>query len=123
MILNIWRVTDGRSGHDSQSTGLCQAIANLTKCKQYDIPVISFFDYLKNLILKKFPYGADLPNPDLIIGAGHKTHLEMLSARQVRKRKIIVLRKRMHRLMPLQNYTPCHFIFIYSDLSSFFLLC
>ena len=30
MILNIWRVTDGKSGHDSQSTGLCQAIANLT---------------------------------------------------------------------------------------------
>tara|TARA_B100001540_G_scaffold63573_1_gene57131 strand:+ start:1142 stop:2044 length:903 start_codon:yes stop_codon:yes gene_type:complete len=104
MILNIWRVTDGRSGHDSQSTGLCQAIANLTKCKQYDIPVISFFDYLKNLILKKFPYGADLPNPDLIIGAGHKTHLAMLSARQVRKGKIIVL---MRPTLPLSFFDIC----------------
>ena len=104
MTLNIWRITDGKSGHDSQSTGLCQAIKNLSQCKQYDLEAVSFIESIKSYVSKKFPYGEHLPDPDLIIGAGHKTHLTMLSAKQARKGKIIVLMKPS---LPLSCFDLC----------------
>ena len=35
--------------------------------------------------------GKNLPDPDIIIGAGHGTHFTMLTAKYVRKGKTIVL--------------------------------
>ena len=55
MTLNIWRITDGKSGHDSQSTGLCQAIKKLSQCKQYDLKATSFIQSIKSYVSKKFP--------------------------------------------------------------------
>ena len=104
MKLNIWRFTDGKSGHDSQSNGLCAALGELSSINQFDLPVDSFINCLRNLLFKKFPKGNSLPNPDIIVGAGHGTHFSMLTARYIRKGKIIVLMKPS---LPLNLFDTC----------------
>ena len=104
MAFNIWRFTDGKSGHDSQSTALCTAIEKLKSSERFDIPVDSFLDSLKQLLFKQFPQGKDLPDPDIIIGAGHGTHFPMLSARHARNGRIIVLMKPS---LPLSFFDYC----------------
>ena len=101
MKLNIWRFTDGKSGHDSQSNGLCAALGELSSINQFDLPVDSFINCL---LFKKFPKGNSLPNPDIIVGAGHGTHFSMLTARYIRKGKIIVLMKPS---LPLNLFDIC----------------
>jgi len=93
MKLNIWRFTDGKSGHDSQSNGLCIAIGELLPIKQFDLSTDSLTNCIKNLLFKEFPMGKNLPDPDIIIGAGHGTHLTMLAAKYIRKGKTIILMK------------------------------
>ncbi len=104
MAFNIWRITDGKAGHDSQSIGLCNAIEQLKSCERFDVPVDSLLNSCKNILLKQFPQGKELPSPDIIIGAGHGTHLPMLSAKYVRKGKAIVLMKPS---LPLSFFDCC----------------
>ena len=93
MALNIWRFTDGKPGHDSQSIGLCDAIGRLTAVTRFDVQTSSVIRNLGHLLLKKLPSGETLPDPDLIIGAGHGTHMSMLAARKARSGKVIILMK------------------------------
>ncbi len=104
MAFNIWRITDGKAGHDSQSIGLCNAIENLKDCKCFDIPVETAFTNFKNLLLKQFPLGKDLPDPMLIIGAGHSCHIPMLCAKRARNGKTIVLMKPS---LPMSLFDVC----------------
>ncbi|MFT5396975.1 MAG: mitochondrial fission protein ELM1 [Gammaproteobacteria bacterium] len=104
MALNIWRFTDSKPGHDSQSIGLCEAIGRLTTVSRLDIQANSTFGCFGNFLLNKFPAGKTFSDPDLIIGAGHGTHLSMLAARKARKGKIIVLMKPS---LPLSLFDYC----------------
>lgn len=101
MTLNIWRLSDSKPGHDSQSIGLCNAIERLHACRRFDISVESS---LRDLLFKAFPAGTDLPNPDFIIGAGHGTHLPLLAARHSRGGKAIVLMKPS---LPISFFDTC----------------
>jgi len=85
----IWRFSDGKAGHDSQSLGLVDALKRRTRIECYDIPVRpgAGLDWM----LGRFPAGALLPDPWLAIGAGHSTHLPLLSARRARGGKATVL--------------------------------
>ena len=89
--LTIWRISDSRAGHDSQSKGLVNALAALASCDCYDLPAMPFSRTFAGLLLKQFSTGKDLPDPDLIVGAGHGTHMSMLCARRARGGKTIVL--------------------------------
>lgn len=102
--MNIWRFTDGKPGHDSQSIGLCDAIGRLTVVSRFDIETNSIFDCISHFLLNKFPAGKTLPDPDLIIGAGHGTHFSMLVARNARGGKVIVLMKPS---LPLALFDYC----------------
>jgi len=104
MAFNIWRITDGKAGHDSQSIGLCNAIEKLKPFERFDIPINSSLNAFKNFLLKQFPPGKDLPDPNIIIGAGHSTHLPMLCAKRARKGKTIVLMKPS---LPLSFFDSC----------------
>ncbi|MEM6998467.1 MAG: ELM1/GtrOC1 family putative glycosyltransferase, partial [Pseudomonadota bacterium] len=104
MAFNIWRISDGKPGHDSQSIGLCNAIEKLKECKRFDITVISSIAHYKNFVLKKFPAGNNLPDPDIIIGAGHGTHFPLLCATRARQGKSIVLMKPS---LPLSFFDLC----------------
>lgn len=93
MTYNIWRLSDGKPGHETQSIGLCNAIESLRACKRFDIPIEDKISCIRNLIFKTYPQGKDLPDPALIIGAGHGTHLSMLAAKRARKGRTVVLMK------------------------------
>jgi len=85
----VWRFSDGKAGHDSQSLGLVDALNRRTRIECYDIPVRSGAGL--DWMLGRFPAGSLLPDPWLLIGAGHSTHLPLLSARRARGGKAAVL--------------------------------
>ena len=92
-MLTIWRFTDGKRGHDNQSLGLTEALCRLTPCRIETLTVSGGWLNVFNWLLGRFPAGSNLPNPDLIIGAGHATHWPMLAARKSLGGKIAVLMK------------------------------
>lgn len=104
MALTIWRFTDGKPGHDSQSIGLCTAIEQLKICHRFDVFAISSINSIRQFLSGRFGPGKDLPDPDLIIGAGHGTHLSMLTAQRVRGGKTIVL---MNPSLPRALFDVC----------------
>jgi mitochondrial fission protein ELM1 len=92
-MLNIWRFTDGKRGHENQSLGLAEALCRLTSCHVETLPVSGGWLNVFTWLAGRFPAGENLPKPDLIIGAGHATHWPMLAARHAHGGKIAVLMK------------------------------
>ena len=89
--LIVWRITDGRRGHDSQSLGLTQALGRLTPCRSFDLPALPWPGALAGWLSGNLPGMDSLPNPHLIVGAGHGTHASILAARRARGGKAVVL--------------------------------
>lgn len=79
--MTIWVISDGKPGHLSQSLGLVKALGKLVPVDSHviDIEGMGWFRALQTA--RK----ADLPKPDIIIGAGHKTHLPILAAARKHK--------------------------------------
>lgn len=100
----IWRLTDKKPGHQSQSKGLVEALKRRVPCQSFDIPVNGRLQPLMNLVSATWPNGRDLPLPDLIIGAGHRTHLHMLAAQKVYGGKTVVL---MQPSLPVNMFDLC----------------
>ncbi len=85
----VWRFSDGKPGHDNQSLGLVDALQRRIPIDIYDIPVRpgAGIDWM----IGRFPAGSLLPDPWLILGAGHSTHLPLLAARRARGGRAAVL--------------------------------
>ncbi len=89
----IWRFSDGRAGHDSQSEGITSALKDRLDCECHEINVpLSFSSYCWGFI-RKLPAVSHLPDPDLLVGAGHACHFPMLLSRHVRGGRALVLMK------------------------------
>jgi uncharacterized protein len=88
----VWLVSDGKPGHLNQSLGLAEALARATPATIHTVPALPAWRALLALLLKRFP-GPALPAPDLIVGAGHATHLTLLAARRARGGRAVVLMK------------------------------
>jgi hypothetical protein len=94
--LVVWHISDNRRGHDNQSLGLYQALRELRPCDYYKIDCCTgIFRLLLALRRRKFPPAGDLPDPDIIIGAGRRTHLTMLCARLIRGGYTVILMRPM----------------------------
>ncbi|MDF2446271.1 MAG: hypothetical protein K0S46_1507 [Moraxellaceae bacterium] len=91
--LVIWRLTDGKPGHMQQTLGLVRALADRTRCETIDIDVSSRSVGLLDLVLGRFRPGFAKKRPDLLIGAGHGTHLALLAARRTAGGRIVALMK------------------------------
>ena len=91
--ITIWRITDGKAGHDAQSMGLARALSAITACRIFDIGAPSRLSTFFGLLARRFNPADGLPDPDLIIGAGHGTHLPLLCAKSSRRGKTVVLMK------------------------------
>jgi mitochondrial fission protein ELM1 len=89
----IWRIVDGRRGHDNQSRGLVNALSRHVSCVCHDISVTNTRTGLWHLLLGKYPAGDSLPGPQLIIGAGHATHIHLLCARRAHGGRTVVIMK------------------------------
>jgi mitochondrial fission protein ELM1 len=87
----IWRLLDGKPGHEKQSYGLVNAIKRKTVCDVFDIPVKPHIGAWVNYVAAMWPQGQRYPHPDLIIGAGHHTHLHLLAAKKAFGGKTVVL--------------------------------
>ena len=89
--LVVWRFIDGKAGHETQSQGLLEALQRETALAVYEIHAEQVRWDGVQWLLGRFPGARDLPAPDWIIGAGHRTHLPMLAARRARGGQIVVL--------------------------------
>lgn len=89
----IWRIVDGRRGHDNQSRGLINALSRHTTCICHDISVSCYRPRLLHFLLRKYPPGESLPKPHIIVGAGHATHLHLLLARRSYGGRTVVIMK------------------------------
>lgn len=100
----IWRLLDGKPGHQAQSRGLAQALGRLLPVQVHDIPAPEPLASLTALASGRFPGADGLPAADLLIGAGHATHLPLLAARRARGGRAVVL---MRPSLPLGWFDLC----------------
>lgn len=100
----IWRLTDGKPGHQSQSLGLAQALQRMRACQMIDIPVSGKLAPFSQWLSGVWPAGAGLPLPDLIIGAGHRTHFSMLAAKRAYGGKTVLM---MQPSLPVGLFDLC----------------
>ena len=89
----IWRLIDGKAGHDKQSLALVENLKNQTSCKIFNINIQNLESPFVALIFKKYNLDKLLTKPDIAIGAGHKTHLYLLAIKRCFDAKIIVILK------------------------------
>ena len=81
--LVIWAFTDGKPGHENQTRGLINALADLVTVETHWIKAGSAVGTAWQTLRGSFP-PADLPAAQVLIGAGHATHIPMLLARRAR---------------------------------------
>jgi mitochondrial fission protein ELM1 len=100
----IWRLTDGKPGHEKQTLGLAHALLRNSAGECYDLPVPSRSVSLMQWMRGCFPAGANLPPPDILLAAGHATHFALLAARRAYGGKAVVLMKPS---LPLALFDLC----------------
>lgn len=99
----VWRVTDGKRGHERQTEGLVRALAAIMPITVQEIPRLPTLRALLSLAFSRFP--SSLPGaPDLILGAGHGTHLTVLAARRTFGGRAVVL---MKPTLPVRCFDLC----------------
>lgn len=83
--LVVWQWTDGKRGHERQCEGLLHALAERRSIDHHLLPVPSSpWQRLRDFLGGSLPALRDLPDPDLILGAGRACSLPMLAARRAR---------------------------------------
>ena len=78
----VWRLTDGKRGHDNQSLGLLAALRRLTPIEVHEVrvPEGSALRSAANLLATGQASATILPPADCCLGAGHSTHLPLIAA-------------------------------------------
>lgn len=81
----VWQWTDGRRGHERQCEGLVAALERRVDVDHHLLPITASalrrgFGFLAGSL----PACQELPDPDLIIGAGRRCGWPLLTARRVR---------------------------------------
>ena len=90
--LIVWIVSDGKPGHVNQSLGLAEALARATPTAIHRLPAMPAWRAWLGWLLKSVP-GGTFPKPDLIVGAGHATHLTLLALQRAYGGRSVVLMK------------------------------
>ncbi|GAA5130517.1 mitochondrial fission ELM1 family protein [Luteolibacter yonseiensis] len=75
--LTIWMLGDGKPGHENQSLGLIDAIGRIVPCSVHRISLAGSRG-LFTRVGTAVATSAGFPKPDLIVSAGHSTHLSLL---------------------------------------------
>ncbi len=101
--LTIWRISDGKPGHDNQSLGLAEALLRRVPGGEHCISLAQAGGFFARLRMAK-KAAADLPAPDLILGAGHATHPVLLRlARRYRAKSVVLMKPSL----PLSWFDLC----------------
>ena len=89
----IWRMLDGRPGHENQVIGLTEAIQRIRTVELCDIRLNEERKSLRGMFSGGLASMASLPAPDLLIGAGHSTHLPLLAcSRRFGGRTVVIMK-------------------------------
>ena len=99
----IWLLGDGKPGHENQSLGLAEALARRLRCALHRISLAGKRG-LPACVKAARDAGAALPAPDLIIAAGHATHIPLLWLARTYQAKSIVL---MRPSLPMTWFDLC----------------
>ncbi len=75
--LTLWILGDGKPGHENQSLGLAEAMARRAPCQIHRISLAGQRGIIRR-VRAAVRACAGLPKPDIIIAAGHATHLALL---------------------------------------------
>ena len=103
--LVVWRLCDGKRGHERQSEGLIGALSEHLPIAVYPIKVATRATArVVSAALGFFHPGTKLPAPDLIIGAGRATNLPLLAARRAHGGRAVCL---MRPGLPLAWFDAC----------------
>ncbi len=100
----IWRFSDGKPGHVNQALGLLQALAERGAVEVHEIAPLPWRLALGICLTRKRTPWTRLPDPDILLAAGHATHLSALAARRSRGGRIVVL---MRPSLPLAWFDLC----------------
>lgn len=100
----VWCILDGKAGHEAQSRGLVIALQKRLPVTCFEIQAPAKRQSLLEYASGKFPAGKHLPSPDLIIGAGNRTHLALMAASRSYGGKTIVL---MQPTLPTFLFSLC----------------
>ncbi len=100
----VWRFSDGKAGHDNQSLGLAEALAGEVRCEIHTLTPLGAATALTALVAGSLPALSSYPDPDLILGAGHATHLSMLAARRARGGRLVLM---MSPTLPRRLFDLC----------------
>lgn len=92
----LWRLTDGKPGHDSQTRGLAYALvrraaAHGISLTVHDVRVPRGFSVWWAGLRRQFPWSAGLPAPQWIVCAGSGTHAAGWAARRAVSGRLICL--------------------------------
>ena len=88
--LTLWLLGDGKPGHENQSLGLAEALARRVPCVVHRISIAGKRGPISR-VNAAIQASSDLPKPDLVIAAGHTTHLALLWLAKKYRAKSIVL--------------------------------
>ena len=92
--IKVLRLIDGKPGHEKQTSVLVDALSQISPLTCQCIKVN---DSLPNGVLRWargiFPMDTEIVKPDIIIGAGHRTHMSLLTAQKVFGGKTVVVMK------------------------------
>ena len=102
--ITVWRLRDGKAGHERQTAGLVQALGRLRATDVHDVPVTAFRHPVWHWLTGRCPAGADLPAPDLILGAGRACEFPLLAARRARGGRAVYL---MRPRLPCSAFDLC----------------
>ena len=104
MPLVVWRFSDGKAGHDNQTRGLAEALTRLRPVEVVTLEPLPPVAALRGLLSRRQPVWDEYPTPNLLLGAGHRTHLSLLAARRSRGGKVVLL---MRPSLPLGVFDLC----------------
>lgn len=85
--LIVWVIVDGKPGHMNQSLGLAEALSRATPTDIHRLPALPAWRAVLAGLLKRMP--SSYPAPDLILGAGHATHLTLLAAKRADRKSVV----------------------------------
>ena len=80
--LIVWQVLDGKPGHQNQVRGLVDSLTRIVPARAYRIDVDERLRGFRGWLPGRCQSYDALPRPDLLIAAGHATHLPLLRLRQ-----------------------------------------
>ena len=89
----VWRFMDGKPGHEKQTAGIIHHLKQFIDVKICSLNCSSGLSNLIEILFKKYEAGTSLPKPDILLGAGHATHLEIIAAKLKFGGKSVIIMK------------------------------